>query len=135
MAIFVGMKKWLSIFMMNFYLVMSIGVQLHLHYCCGHLSDIHLLGQEACNHHQEDSDHCCQKNECCSFVHLYLKVDDSHHPTASTAFEPFEIGAIESAVIDCCPFAPLHSSHVVAQDFSPPIERRYVLFQSLMLYA
>jgi hypothetical protein len=108
---------------------------LHLHYCCGHLSDIHLFGQVNCNHDHDDSDHCCKKNDCCSFVHVDLKIDDSHQPTESSAFHLVEFPVKKEIAFNVVSFNSLGSSFQTIEDSSPPIERRFVLFHSLMLYA
>lgn len=129
------MKKWLGIVMMSFYLVMSIGVQLHMHYCCGQLSDIHLFVHESCNHANDDSDHCCKKNECCSFIHLDLKVDDTHQPADSFSFEPIDFSENVKPSLEGFARVESASLHSFVEDSSPPIARRFLLYQSLMLYA
>lgn len=130
------MKRILLITVLGVYALLSVGMQLHLHYCCGKLSDFHFLPSGECNHATEsDEDHCCKKENCCSFIHIDLKVDDSHQPSETARFIPldvaptFEFSVSEQPVLTgLCGFSADNHS-------PPPISRRYVLYRSLVLYA
>jgi hypothetical protein len=129
-------KKATAILMLCVYALLSLGIQLHLHYCCGHLSDFHFLPVEHCSHGTEsEDDHCCKKGNCCSFIHIDLKVDDSHQPSETARFIPIETApSIHFALQE-------QTKHSGFPDFEseshspPPICRRYVLYRSLVLYA
>ena len=121
--------------MVGCYLLLSAGIQLHVHYCCGQLSDVHFFDQTSCNHTDEDADHCCKKNSCCSYVHLDFNVDDSHEPTASMVYQTGIVETTPLVLSAHTPFAAHQSSFSFQEDSSPPIGRRYVLYHSLILYA
>ena len=131
------MKRIALIMILGVYTILSVGVQLHLHYCCGHLSDFHFIPIEHCDHHEtsEHSEPCCEKENCCAFLHIDLKVHDSHQPSETASFIPFE--AVDSFPISSPRDIAEFPSHSVAAnlDFSPPDNRRYLLFHSLVLYA
>jgi len=130
------MKKWLSIVLVSCYLLISMGVQLHLHYCCGELSDVHFFNHHACNHSGEDADHCCKKNNCCSYVHLDFSVEDSHQAASQTAPQHFKIELEEPLFAAQAPITGSVQSPSPEADASPPpLSRRFVLFHSLILYA
>ena len=130
------MKRLLLIIMLGVYTLLSVGMQLHLHYCCGHLSDFHFLPVEDCSHDAEsEDDHCCKKGNCCSFIHIDLKVDDSHQPSETARYTPIEIN---QSPVNCFPqLCEVHNDRgfVSESHSAPPIKRRYVLYRSLVLYA
>ena len=128
------MKRLLLIAMVCLYSLLTLGVQIHLHYCCGHLADLHFFEEQHCDHHDEH-EHCGTTGNCCSFIHLDLKVDDSHEPSAMARF--ISLTVLEPVVY----FVPIAVHSVFPgiefseKDFPPPNSRRYLLFQSLVLYA
>jgi hypothetical protein len=130
------MKKWLSIVLVSCYLLITLGVQLHLHYCCGELSDIHLFNRHSCDHQQDNSDPCCKKSNCCSYVYLDFKVDDSHQPTASTEAQLQQLAIMPVLSTPQASIVRCEQTYSLQADASPPpIGHRYVLFHSLILYA
>jgi hypothetical protein len=75
------LRKSFAIFMMAIYGVLSIGIHLHAHYCCGKFTELSLYEpvKSCCAH----DDHSEQEgpaftNNCCDFDHYDLKIDDSH---------------------------------------------------------
>lgn len=130
------MKKLWVIAIMCVYFLLTLGMQLHLHYCCGELADLHLFSAEqGCDSRANEDDHCCKKGNCCSFFEIDLSVDDSHQPSEQARYTPFEIA--QQLVYSL----PSQISLMCMEGFSsvshspPPINRRYVLFGSLVLYA
>ena len=135
-ATFVIVKRVAAIAMLCVYFLLTVGMQLHIHYCCGELSDFHLLTTEQCTHNDEGSeDHCCKKENCCSFIHIDLRVEDSHQPSEIARFIPF----VFSDPIVYFPSNAVNndSSRIefVQNDSPPPNSKRYLLFGSLVLYA
>jgi len=129
-------KKIWVIAIMCVYFLLTLGMQLHLHYCCGKLADLHLFSSEHCGHsEQSDEDHCCKKENCCSFIHIDLRVEDSHQPSEIARFIPF----VFSDPLVYCPSNAVNndSSRIefVQNDSPPPNSKRYLLFNSLILYA
>ena len=118
------------------YTLLSVGMQLHLHYCCGELSDFHFLPSDTCDHSSEkDDDQCCKKGNCCSFIHIDLKVDDSHQPSETARFSPIEIAESSDYSVPCKAMLTGITDLITERHSPPPIGRRYVLYQSLVLYA
>jgi hypothetical protein len=77
------MRKSLAIIIMSIYGVLSIGIHLHLHYCCGKLSDISIFSSKQCNHQEDHDDTCCKKSSnCCQFQDVSLKLDESHNSSS-----------------------------------------------------
>lgn len=71
------MKKLLAILIAFFYLAITSGFTVNVHYCMGKVSSVKL--------HNTDDDACgkCGKpgakgGNCCKDVHKFLKVDNSH---------------------------------------------------------
>jgi hypothetical protein len=122
--------------MIAVYTLLSVGMQLHLHYCCGQLSDFHFLPSDTCNHTSEtNEDHCCKKENCCSFIHIDLRVEDSHQPSEIARFIPFDFS---EPIVFCSPNIVRNDSsgiEFVENNSPPPNSKRYLLFGSLVLYA
>lgn len=121
---------------MSVYFLLTLGMQLHMHYCCGELADLHLFSAEqGCEGHANDEDHCCKKGNCCSFFEIDLSVDDSHQPSEQARYTPFETAR------QLAYSAPKQISLLEPLDFCseshspPPISRRFVLYSSLVFYA
>ncbi|MFM7234157.1 MAG: HYC_CC_PP family protein [Flavobacteriales bacterium] len=131
------MKRVVLLSVLIVYVLLTAGVQLHLHYCCGHLSDFHFISSSPCEHNsdQEKNDTCCGKKHCCSYVHIDLKVDDSHQPSETARFIPV---IIEGAFAHSFPIL-IHSASRCdtppVKNAPPPDDERYLRFHSLVLYA
>jgi hypothetical protein len=129
-------KRAAIIAMLSIYALLSLGVQLHLHYCCGELSDFHFFASKDCKQTPSDhEDHCCKKGNCCSFIHIDLKVDDSHQPSETARFIPIEIAQSLDYSLSCMATLNGHTGFITESHSPPPISRRYVLYRSLVLYA
>ena len=130
------MKRLLLITTLSVYTLLTVGMQLHLHYCCGHLSDFHFLPSDTCNHTSENNDdHCCKKGDCCSFIHIDLKVDESHQPSEIARFIPT---IFSEQIVYSSPIACVNTAQAITfskNDYPPPNSKRYLLFHSLVLYA
>ncbi|MFW5761281.1 MAG: HYC_CC_PP family protein [Cyclobacteriaceae bacterium] len=59
------------VFFSVFYLVLSIGIEVDLHYCLGELKDIKLFN------HQETADNCCS-DDICSLERAFTCCDNEH---------------------------------------------------------
>jgi hypothetical protein len=130
------MKKFLAIAMFSVYTLLSVGVQMHLHYCCGKLADIHLFSDNDCSHHDDNQqDSCALKSDCCSFIDINLKVDDSHEQTSPIHFSSPPIVHVLPEAIEV--FASLNDATAapISDPINPPDLRRYLLFHALVLYA
>lgn len=131
------MKRFSLLTVLSVYILLSVGVQLHLHYCCGHLADFHFISSQRCeeNAGEEDNDTCCGKSHCCSYVHINLKVDDSHQPSETARFEPIILENPSQFSF------PLPKNNISRCDVPkeknapPPDDGRYLRFHSLVLYA
>ena len=130
------MKRILLITMLCVYTVISVGIQIHLHYCCGKLSDFHFFPTTTCDHSSgEDNDHCCKKNNCCSFLHIDLGIDDSHQPSESSRLLTCEVSQTHIPCYEQT-HAPILIHRFHKPDSSaPPNYPRYLLFRSLVYYA
>lgn len=72
------MRRSIAITVSIIYGILSVGIHLHMHYCCGKLSDISLVTNTACDH-GSDNQSCGKKSDhCCNFQDIALKIDDSH---------------------------------------------------------
>ena len=130
------MKKLWVIAIMCVYFLLTLGMQLHLHYCCGELADLHLFSAEqGCDSHANEDDHCCKKGNCCSFFEIDLRVDDSHQPSEQARYTPFEI-AQPFVYRYATQNSPPRLEGFKSESHSPPpISRRFMLYGSLVLYA
>lgn len=130
------MKRFLLIAVLSVYTLLTVGMQLHLHYCCGELSDLHFFASKECHQEPEgEEDHCCKKGNCCSFIHIDLKVDDSHQPSETARFTPLEIAQSFDYSLPSTDVLTSIKGFIKESHSAPPISRRYVLYRALVLYA
>jgi hypothetical protein len=130
------MRKASAIVLFCVYALLSVGVQMHLHYCCGKLADIHFFSNHGCSHHDEEhDDDCSHESDCCSFVDLSLKVDESHEQVASVVLDVEPIQAEPSKYPSCIPDLSSITVERYTSSTDPPDEKRYLLYRSLVLYA
>jgi hypothetical protein len=122
--------------MLSVYTLLTVGMQLHLHHCCGELSDLHFFASKECLQEPEgEDDHCCKKGNCCSFIHIDLKIDDSHQPSEPERFAPPVICEPTRCIAPIIIEETCQSASI-SEDHSPPLNsKRYLLFHSLVLYA
>lgn len=122
--------------MLVVYALLTLGVQLRLHFCCGELSDIHVFDTSSCERHDDTEKNCCKKPTCCSFVDISFKTDETHEPLPS-----FELPSLPPVFLNSFEhthFQATLNDLAVCEEFeSPPPQahRRYLLFRSLVYYA
>jgi hypothetical protein len=111
-------------------------MQLHLHYCCGELSDLHFISSKQCNQSSaDDADHCCEKGRCCSFIHIDLKIDDSHQPSEPGRFALPVFCESARCIVPLIVEETAQSVRFSEDHSPPPNSKRYLLFHSLVFYA
>ncbi|MDZ4751616.1 MAG: hypothetical protein SGI87_08390 [Flavobacteriales bacterium] len=86
------MQKTIAIALGLIYLLLSSGIQIHQHYCCGKLKEVSFTGVP---------DHCCAtehgscsiSKKCCDIRELNFKIDDVHQirETLQTSGNPIDI--------------------------------------------
>ncbi len=57
------MSKRITILLSLFYLLISAGGFINIHYCSGQINHIELFGDSkhcGCNHHDQEASHCCE---------------------------------------------------------------------------
>lgn len=117
------------------YVVLTSGVHLHLHYCCGKLAELNLFRFEdkCCSHDSHES--CAYHKNCCEYEEFSVKLDGAQHAPKVFVFD----SALPESN-EYCNLTSFHSNPV--QDFNDNIEGRgppgtpyYLLNCSLVLYA
>jgi hypothetical protein len=132
------MRRSAAIIVMIIYGVLSIGVHMHLHYCCGKLSDISFITAQGCDHENEsESESCCKKSDhCCSYADISLKLDESHSGSYFKIVLPTL--AIESTgwVFTENTFTPFKKQSFHPRQHAPPADVPiYLSGCSLLFYA
>lgn len=74
------MKRLFAITIMVWYAVLSMGFQIHVHYCCGNVAGIAINQfsveeENCCGSHHEG---CSLANACCSSDDFYLALEEEH---------------------------------------------------------
>ena len=72
------MRKFSLYFLLSFYTLCSFGIEAKLHFCCGHLQEVHFFEFES--HSNEHSEHanCCHKKHCSTDLQIQLQHADQH---------------------------------------------------------
>lgn len=127
------MKRSIAVIVVALYGLLSIGVHVHLHYCCGKLSGLHLVsGADGCCG-SESHEGCSVEHACCSYEEIDLSIQEDHY----RSFFQLTIPQVEEisypeffAVLSDQPKAPLST----VGDFA--VKRKlYLEFSSLIYYA
>jgi len=76
-------RKYVVILIALIYTTLSVGINLHLHYCCGKLANIHLVGSEhnCCDTTEHNHDGCELGKHCCSNEDIKVSIDEKHQPS------------------------------------------------------
>jgi len=124
--------------MMALYGILSIGVHLHLHYCCEKIADISFTQSKACCHedHTGSGNADCISKHCCSFEDISFQLDQSHQATFFKV-PIVAAGEVSSAYISAVSVIDSeHSSHLLIPGSDPPPGvPLFIRHQSLVLYA
>lgn len=131
--VFSVLKKILVISASLIYLLLTSGISIHLHYCCGKLAEVGVisLNKKCCSH--EDDKSCCLQKNCCKFEEVKIKLDDVHRIPKVVELSPViaEIG-FQSTVSIAPVLADDHFNSVY--DHDPPPIQFYKMNCSLVLY-
>ena len=103
------------------YAVLSTGLNIHLHYCCGKLAELNVLQSiERCCVHEMDHS-CTVRKNCCQFEDIRLKMDQPQvTPTVTTAlFSPHLV--FEKSLPVHFTRAIAEVSHQLSEDRGPPL--------------
>lgn len=123
--------------MLAVYGILSVGVQLHMHYCCGELADVNIFSTQTCASQESDAQNCCQMtSNCCTYESLSFKLDDSHNPTYFTL--PL-LPTTQNLTIEmpCHEFVSIELGGNLSFEFHhPPADKAiFLLNHALILYA
>lgn len=94
------MQRIFAITIMVWYAVLSMGFQIHVHYCCGNVAGIAINQfsveeENCCGSHHEG---CSLANSCCSSDDFYLALEEEHK-TPSELVIPMPVAIQTTAVI------------------------------------
>jgi hypothetical protein len=72
------MRKFSLYFLLSFYTLCSFGVEAKLHFCCGHLQEVHFFEFESHSNDHSEHANCCHKKHCSSDLQIQLQHTDQH---------------------------------------------------------
>lgn len=72
------MRKFSLYFLLSFYTLCSFGVEAKLHFCCGHLQEVHFFEFESHSNDHSEHANCCHKKHCSSDLQIKLQHTDQH---------------------------------------------------------
>jgi len=72
------MRKFSLYFLLSFYTLCSFGVEAKLHFCCGHLQEVHFFEFESHSNQHSEHANCCHKKHCSTDVQIQLQHTDQH---------------------------------------------------------
>ena len=130
------MKKGVLILFASFYLLVSTGLTLDVHYCGGQLVDVEVLGTpDHCCSEVKKSCHKKDENKCCNDETVLVQLDQwqiisnistldvgpAHVPKINRDYEQIEVFK--------------ESQHDVFKDLPPPkVQPLWLLYRSLTFY-
>lgn len=133
-----ALKKSIVIVMMSIYGILSVGIHIHAHYCCGKLSTVDFFEpvKHCCSHNEKTHEGISFQKDCCDFELYDFTIDQSHQGSTFQIVFPtlivektmasFTLSDIKSSNKDTHPLS----------DTGPPITvPLFIKHQSLVLYA
>jgi hypothetical protein len=125
------------IFTMAFvYGIFSLGLNVQIQYCSGHLSGIDLFQvyEEKCDDNSTVT--CCGTEHCCcTFQDIYVSIDDEHSPSfRQVAIDFFEFPFVNEAFV-CIQYSGIYNTNIgfVAEE-GPPDIPLFIKYKSLTYY-
>jgi hypothetical protein len=127
------MRRLFAVMIMLWYAVLSMGFQVHVHYCCGDISGIAINQpvetKDCCGAHH---DGCSVEKTCCSSEDFYLALEEEYNSPSELVIQP-------SPAVESFQLLPLNEEQVgqpmqanqSVQINGPP---RYLLFESRLIY-
>ena len=92
------MKRLLSILLMVFYLFLTAGVPITVHYCHGQIEEIKILAKSTdCCEKESQKSHCCMNEDpikCCSYEHLIFHLDIDEEVISCTPVVKVKISSL-----------------------------------------
>lgn len=133
------MRKFVLISIALVYTLLSLGVNLQLHYCCGKLADVQLVGAKSdCCESAESEDHGCTLNhKCCTNEDVKILIEDEHQPSQfKVVFNSFAAISLPHIVAEF-PISAISKQKISFGANSDPPDQLpiYLMQQSLLLYA
>lgn len=127
-----NVKKYIAIVLGIFYGVFSVGLHLHMHYCCGNLAEMHIsnAAPDPCCHWGEE-EAGFHKN-CCSTDVFNFTLEDEHY---SSGFQLYWFPVSTVVPNFSLAEAPSASSSWLDSQAPPSKRRRFLEHCSLVFYA
>jgi hypothetical protein len=128
-------KRWFYTPLIFLYVLFSLGIQVHLHYCCGNLKDVTFFSpvQSCCDHEQGENnviDHAC-----CQFDQIALKFESDHFSSSFSSLVSSEVKSLGfDWKLEWCS-SEEHDIPVFYQEDTGPSLPRYICHHALIYYA
>lgn len=128
------MKKAVAIAIGMIYLLLTAGVQIHKHYCCGKLKEISFTGTpDLCCTADEGT--CSFSHKCCDIKEFNLKIVDEHRNPHIDVLKTGSVGIIKFPSLPVINVFSIEEPVVFCDDHAPPVQRDlYELHCSLIVY-
>jgi hypothetical protein len=128
------MKKAVAIAIGLIYLLLTAGVQIHKHYCCGKLKEVSFTGTpDVCC--AADKGTCSFSHKCCDIKEFNLKIVDEHRSPSIDVLKTAPIGLIDFPCSQITSAFSIEKSPIFCDDHAPPIQRDlYKLYCALTVY-
>lgn len=124
--------------MMSIYGILSVGIHIHAHYCCGKLSALDFFEpvKECCSHHEASNEGLSFKKQCCDFEQYDFTIDESHQASTFKLVFP-------AAIVETSTTSQLEVKAAIENKESFPLSDTgppqgvplFIKHQSLVLYA
>ena len=125
------MKRSIAIFVIALYGILSIGVHIHLHYCCGKLAGMELVSKQSGCCSSEETEGCTLSHNCCSYTQLDFALEDDHYSSSFHFLIPF---SKEEILISAQPIAAIEQEINTTNPLDLAVKRRLFLEHSCLIY-
>jgi hypothetical protein len=124
-------KRSIAIFVVALYGILSIGVHIHLHYCCGKLAGMELVSKQHNCCGDDENQSCSVTHQCCSYTQLDFALEDEHF---SSSFQYLIASPVEKIQIPEQVISQLNKETSFSTRFDFAEKRRLFLEHSALIY-
>ncbi|MFM9985125.1 MAG: hypothetical protein ACKVOK_07830, partial [Flavobacteriales bacterium] len=113
------------------YGILSVGVHIHLHYCCGKLAGMELVSKQHNCCDDDNNQGCSVTHQCCTYTELNFALEDEHY---SSCFQYLITAPVEEIPIPDQVISEPNKEADLTTHFDFAAKRRLFLEHSALLY-
>lgn|GEM_PF-2732066 len=127
------MRKSISISFAVLYTVLTVGIQVHMHFCHDELKDLSLFEQNDTCCETEKTDSCELESKCCEFAEVEFSLEDEHQAVSKYSVDQFVFNESQAHLASFTEEI-FSGFSIVKEQLRGPPERLYLLNCTFTFY-